>query len=62
MMHYLCFDDAKPDTTLSQNCDIVEAILLILDQNDGADYGAKWTAISDLANQKIREMTTNIEV
>ena len=59
--YFLCFDDEKPDTTNQQKHDILDEILRILEREDGADYGAKWTAISDLANQKIREMTQNIE-
>lgn len=62
MSYFLCFDDEKPDTTNQQNTDILDEILRVLERENGADYGAKWRLISDLAESKIREITKNIEV
>ncbi len=59
---YLVFDDELPDSEISQNAEIIEALLQLFEKNKGADYGAKWSLVRDLAEEKIREITTNIEV
>lgn len=60
--NYLVFDDELSEAEQQQDTEIIEAILIVLEQNKGADYGAKWSLIRELAEDRIREITTNIEV